>query len=38
MIDINHLGIDSAEDLPKEIVIKAEGTIRFDIEIDTGIR
>ena len=38
VIDINHLGIDSAEDLPKEIVIKAEGTIRLDIEIDTGIR
>ena len=38
VIDINRIGIDSAEDLPKEIVIKAEGTIRLDIEIDTGIR
>jgi len=38
VIDINRLGIDSAENLPKEIVIKTEGTIRLDIEIDTGIR
>jgi len=38
VIDINRLGIDSADNLPLEIEIKAEGTIRLDIEIDTGIR
>ena len=38
VIDINRIGIDSAVDLPKEIVIEAEGTIRLDLEIDTGIR
>ena len=38
VIDINRLGIDSAAGLPKEIEIKPNSVITFDIEIDTGIR
>jgi len=38
VIDINRIGIDSAEGLPKEIEIMSNRVIRLDIEIDTGIR
>jgi hypothetical protein len=38
MVDINHLGIDTAKDLPKEIVITNQEVTRLDIDIDTGIR
>lgn len=38
VVDINHIGIDSAADLPKKIVITGEGVTRLDIDIDTGIR
>jgi hypothetical protein len=38
VIDINHLGIDSAAGLPKQIEIQADSITRLDIEIDTGIR
>ena len=38
VIDINRLGIDSADNLPMEITIKANSTTRLDIDIDTGIR
>ena len=38
VVDINHIGIDSAADLPKKIVITDQGLIRVDIDIDTGIR
>ncbi len=38
VVDINHIGIDSAADLPKKIVITAQGVTRLDIDIDTGIR
>jgi len=38
MIDINHLGIDRAGNLPKEIEISAGIITTLDIEIDTGIR
>ena len=38
VIDINRIGIDSAYNLPLKIDIKADVTLRLDIEIDTGIR
>ena len=38
VIDINHVGIDSAPHFPKEIeIVSGEKTI-VDIDIDTGIR
>ncbi len=38
VVDINHIGIDSAADLPKRIEITGHGVTRLDIDIDTGIR
>ena len=38
VVDINRIGIDSADNLPLEITISANRTIRLDINIDTGIR
>lgn len=38
IVDINHIGIDTAADLPKEIEITHQGVTRLDIDIDTGIR
>ena len=38
VVDINRLGIDSADGLPKEITIAAGAVFRLDIDIDTGIR
>ncbi len=38
VIDINRIGIDTADNLPRKIEIRAEVTTRLDIEIDTGIR
>jgi hypothetical protein len=38
VVDINHLGIDFAKELPKEIEITVQGVTRLDIDIDTGIR
>ena len=38
VIDINRIGIDSADGLPKEITISVNSPTRLDIEIDTGIR
>lgn len=38
VVDINRIGIDSADGLPKEIEITANTTVRLDIDIDTGIR
>jgi hypothetical protein len=38
VVDINHIGIDTASDLPKEIEITNKGVTRLDIDIDTGIR
>lgn len=38
LVDINHAGIDSAGDLPREITILKDTVIRLDIDIDTGIR
>ena len=37
-IDINHIGIDSSADVPKQVEIMAGVTFRLDIDIDTGIR
>jgi hypothetical protein len=38
VVDINHLGLDTAADLPREIEISHQGITRLDIAIDTGIR
>lgn len=38
IVDINHLGIDSAAGLPRTILITADSVMTLDIEIDTGIR
>jgi hypothetical protein len=38
IIDINHLGIDSAAGLPAEIEVLPGETTVLDIDIDTGIR
>ncbi|MEJ2487164.1 MAG: hypothetical protein P8Y68_15660 [Anaerolineales bacterium] len=38
VVDINHLGIDMAKDLPKEITITEQAVTLLDIDIDTGIR
>ncbi len=38
VVDINHLGIDSAADLPLEITISPNSKTTLYIEIDTGIR
>jgi hypothetical protein len=37
-IDINRLGIDSADNLPQKITVSADETVTIDINIDTGIR
>ena len=38
MVDINHVGIDTSSDVPKQVVIMPGITFRLDIDIDTGIR
>ena len=37
-VDINHIGIDRSNDVPREIVIEAGKTTVLNIDIDTGIR
>jgi hypothetical protein len=37
-VDINYLGVDSSDDVPRQIEIKSGLTVRVDIDIDTGIR
>ena len=37
-VDINRKGIDSSDDMPKQVEIKSGITFKLDIEIDTGIR
>lgn len=37
-VDINHIGIDSSSDVPKQVEIVAGSTYILDIDIDTGIR
>lgn len=38
VIDINHLGVDTAENLPLTITVSADETVTIDVNIDTGIR
>ena len=38
VVDINHLGVDSADNLPVTITVSADETVTIDINIDTGIR
>ena len=38
VVDINHIGIDSASEVPKKVEIKPGQTVTVDIDIDTGIR
>lgn len=37
-IDINHMGMDTADNLPEKITVAADETITIDVDIDTGIR
>lgn len=37
-VDINRLGIDSAEGLPIAVTIEPDRTLELHIDIDTGIR
>jgi hypothetical protein len=36
-IDINHIGVDSSKELPKQVVIKKGEINTFNFTIDTGI-
>ncbi len=38
MVDINKIGIDGSDDVPKDIEIRAGEGITLDINIDTGVR
>ncbi|MDD4860155.1 MAG: hypothetical protein PHR56_08155 [Dehalococcoidales bacterium] len=38
VVDINHLGIDSSNEVPANIEIKSGQRTELDISIDTGIR
>ncbi len=38
IVDINHIGIDYSDDVPKQVEIQSGITFKLDIEIDTGIR
>ena len=37
-VDINHSGIDTADNLPQKITVSADETVTIDVHIDTGIR
>jgi hypothetical protein len=37
-VDINHVGIDTAANLPVKISVSADETVTIDVHIDTGIR
>ena len=37
-IDINHIGMDTVDNLPQKITVAADETITIDVNIDTGIR
>jgi hypothetical protein len=37
-VDINHIGIDSSSEVPRQIELKSDQTVVIDIDIDTGIR
>lgn len=38
VIDIDQLGVDTADGLPQKITVAADETITIDVNIDTGIR
>jgi hypothetical protein len=38
LVDINHLGIDSADGFPTPVEITAGSIVVIDVDIDTGIR
>ena len=37
-VDINHAGMDRADNLPQKISVSADETVTIDVNIDTGIR
>ena len=37
-VDINHIGVDYSDDVPKQVEIQSGITYKLDIKIDTGIR
>ena len=37
-VDINRTGVDSSDEVPREVEIRAGETVLLDIDIDTGIR
>jgi hypothetical protein len=37
-VDINHVGMDTAPNLPQTITVSADETVTIDVHIDTGIR
>jgi hypothetical protein len=37
-VDINRIGIDYSDEVPKQVMISSGITTRLDIDIDTGIR
>jgi hypothetical protein len=38
VVDIDRIGIDTSDDVPREVTIRPGETVRLDIAIDTGIR
>ena len=38
VVDINHLGVDTAANLPVKITVTGDETVTIDVNIDTGIR
>ena len=38
VVDISHIGIDTAANLPVKITVSRDETVTIDVEIDTGIR
>ncbi len=38
VVDINHLGMDRAANLPVKITVSADEAVTIDVHIDTGIR
>lgn len=38
VVDINHVGVDMAKELPKTVEIVSGRVTRLDVDIDTGIR
>ncbi|MCK5576679.1 MAG: hypothetical protein KAI14_00025 [Dehalococcoidales bacterium] len=37
-VDINRIGVDFSDDVPRQVEIKSGTTFKLDIDIDTGIR